>query len=332
MNTDHVAPKVSIIIPNYNYAQFLDKRFSSILEQSCSDCEILFLDDASTDDSVARVREQFGDRIDRFEINAVNSGNPFVQWNRGVRLARGEFVWIAEADDVCAPEFLERMLQAITSAPCIGLAYCNTVPIDGGGQVLDAGFHQRYLEELEPTRWHADFTAHGRSEVRQYLSRKNTITNVSGVLFRRQAFVGAGYAPEHLRMCGDWLTYCRLLHDWDVAYVSEPLNFHRQHPTRHTQNSVLDLTYFKEFLQVQEYVTSAFDLANAEREAAFRRFLGEWDRLTVSNYGRIDLPRTLALARMAAVSYRQTGHHSRIAGHFLINATKSLACKWIVGC
>ena len=321
-------PKISIVIPNFNYARFLGERFRSIFEQDCRDCEIIFLDDASTDDSVALVRERFGGRIHRIEVNAVNSGNPFVQWNRGVRLARGEFVWIAEADDVCAPEFLDRMLRAITRSPAIGLAHCQTVPFDEAGQVLDAGFHLRYLEDLDPARWREDFIASGRAEVRQYLSRKNTITNVSGVLFRREAFVGAGYAPENLRMCGDWLTYCRLLHDWDLAYVSEPLNFHRQHPARHTQNSVLDLTYFREFLQVQEYIAGAFDLENAEREAAFRRFLGEWDRLTVSNYGCIGVRDTLAVARMAAHSYRQPGHRSRIVGHLLTNATKSLAGQW----
>ena len=307
-------PRVSIIIPNYNYAQFLDQRFSSILGQTYKDYEIIFLDDASTDNSAALVREKYARFVAMLQINPVNSGNPFVQWNRGVRLARGEFVWIAEADDGCAPEFLDRMLRAITRSPAIGLAHCTTVPIDEGGQVLDAGFHQRYLEDLDPARWREDFIDHGRSEVRQYLARKNTITNVSGVLFRKQCYIDAGYAAENLRMCGDWLTYCRLLHDWDLAYVSAPLNFHRQHPAKHTQNSVLDLTYFREFLQVQDYIAGAFDLENAERQAAFRRFLGEWDRLTVSNYGCIGVPDTVAVARMAARCYRQPGQRS-ILGH-----------------
>ena len=323
-------PTVSIVIPNYNYAHFLDERFRSILAQGRTDCEIIFLDDASGDDSVALARERYGHCIDRFEVNAANSGNPFVQWNRGVRLARGEFVWIAEADDVCEPAFLERMLAAIGRSPSIGLAYCTTVPIDTAGKVLDAGFHQRYLEDLDPARWQQDFVADGRSEVREYLGRKNTITNVSGVLFRREAYVGAGYAPENLRMCGDWLAYCRLLHGWDVAFVGAPLNYHRQHPTKHTQNSVLDLTYFREFLQVQDYVAQAFELAQVEREAAFRRFLGEWDRLTISHYGRIGLPRTLALARMAVSSYGRPTQLARIAAHLVANTSKSVAGKWLL--
>lgn len=322
-------PKVSIVIPNYNYSHFLDERFQSILAQGRTDCEIIFLDDASSDDSVALAQERYGHCIDRFEINQTNSGNPFVQWNRGVRMAKGDFVWIAEADDVCAPDFLARMMAAINQSPTIGLAYCTTVPIDTAGRVLDAGFHHRYLEDLDPNRWHKDFIASGRREVHQYLGRKNTITNVSGVLFRREAYLSAGYASEHLRMCGDWLTYCRLLHDWDVAFISAPMNYHRQHPTKHTKNSVLDLTYFREFLQVQDYVAQAFDLAPSERDAAFRRFLGEWDRLTVSSYGRIDLLRTLALARMAAASYSQPKQLMRTAGHLAANVSKSVVGKWL---
>ncbi len=330
MSLPTARPTVSVVVPNYNYARFLDERFRSILGQGVPDCEIIFLDDASTDDSVALVRQRYGERIDRIEVNPANTGNPFVQWNRGVRLARGEFVWIAEADDVCEPGFLARMLAAIAQSPGIGMAYCTTVPIDTAGTVIDAGFHQRYLDDLDATRWHRDFVAEGRSEVRRYLGRKNTVTNVSGVLFRREAYVGAGCAPEHLRMCGDWLTYCRLLHDWDVAFVSAPLNHHRQHPTKHTQNSVLDLTYFREFLQVQDYIAGAFGLEEGEREAAFRRFLDEWDRLTVSHYGRIGLRRTGALARMAASSYGRPAQLGRIAWHLALNASKSLAGKWLL--
>lgn len=323
-------PSLSIIIPNYNYAVFLDERFSSILAQGMEDSEIIFLDDASIDNSVAFARQHYGHCITHIEVNECNSGNPFVQWNRGIRRARGEFVWIAEADDFSAPEFLHRMLAAIRQSPAIGMAYCTTVPIDTTGRILDAGFHQRYLQDLDAERWNKDFVATGRDELRHFLARKNTITNVSGVIFRREAYVNAGYAPENLRMCGDWLTYCRILRDWDVAFVSAPMNFHRQHPAKHTQNSVLDLTYFREFLQVQDYVTQVCELDKDDLEAAFRRFLSEWGRLTVSNYGRINLPSTMMLARMAVASYGRPHQQVRIASQLALNASKSLAAKWLL--
>jgi len=321
-------PRVSVVVPNYNYARYLEQRIRSILDQTYPDYETIFLDDASNDESVGLVREKFGARINHFEVNSLNSGNPFAQWNRGVALSRGEFVWVAEADDLCTLNFLERMVEAINQSPRIGMAYCYTSPIDNDGQPIDPAFYHRYVSDLDDARWHSDFVAGGREEVRHYLACKNTITNVSGVLFRREAYIGMGFANEDMRMCGDWLAYCRLLHDWDLAFVAEPMNFHRQHPAKHTRNSVLDLTYFQEFLQIQRYLAEAFELDHAQRKAAFHRFIGEWDRLTVSNYGRIGIRGNIALARMTAASYRRPAERLRIAVHFLLNATKSLACKW----
>lgn len=322
-------PLISIVIPNYNYRDYLDERFRSILAQGRDDCEIIFLDDASPDDSVAFVREHYGNCIDHFEVNEQNTGSPFVQWNRGVRAARGEYVWIAEADDVCAPGFLDKMIEALAASPRIGLAYCTTVPIDTHGKVLDAGFHHRYMSDLDGTRWDRDFVANGREEVKGYLGRKNTITNVSGVVFRREAYVDSGYAPENMRMCGDWLAYCRILENWDVAFVSEPLNFHRQHPSKQTHKSVLNLSYFEEFAAVQEYVAKHFQLDAAQRDDAFRRFVGEWDRHTVSHLGRIDLPGTLALARICARYFRTPGQRLATFRHLVKNGVKSMGAKWI---
>ena len=322
------APTVSIIVPNYNYVRYLEERFNSILGQTYRDYEIIFLDDASTDESVRFVSEKFRSSLTRIEVNATNSGNPFVQWNRGVRLSRGKYVWIAEADDVCTHDFLEQLVQVLDANPTVGLAYCYTTPINEEGSILDSHFHQRYVSDLDDQRWLTDFTANGLSEVRHYLSRKNTITNVSGVVFRRDAFIQAGYAPEDMRMCGDWMMYCRVLHEADVAYSSNPMNFHRQHRTKHTQNSVLNLTYFREFLQVQRYLASTFDLSKSEKRAAFERFLGEWDRLTVSSYGRIGFRGTFALARMTADSYPGLLYSSEIFAHFLLNSFKSMARAW----
>jgi glycosyltransferase involved in cell wall biosynthesis len=320
-------PNVSIIIPNYNYARYLEQRFQSILAQTYRDYEVIFLDDASTDNSVNLVQERFSPYITQMEVNTVNSGNPFVQWNRRVRLSRGKYVWIAEADDLCAPGFLERAVQVMDNNPSVGLVYCNTSPIDGDGTVLDEDFYHKYVSDLDPTRWRHDFTAPGLSEARNYLARKNTITNVSGVLFRREAYIQAGYAPEDMRMCGDWMTYCHVLQVTDIGYLSTPLNFHRQHIAKHSHNSVLNLTYFREFLMVQQYAAEVFDLDKPAREEAFQRFLREWDRLTISHYGRIGLSGTRTLARMTRQAYPGPAHALQITAHLLLNSLKSFLAR-----
>ena len=67
------APKVSIVIPNYSYARYLEERFNSSLGQTYRDYEIIFLDDASTDKSVNLVLEKFKARLTQVEINPTNS-------------------------------------------------------------------------------------------------------------------------------------------------------------------------------------------------------------------------------------------------------------------
>ncbi len=252
-------------------------------------------------------------------------GSPFKQWNRGIRKATGKFVWIAEADDSCEPNLLLRLLDAANQSPSIGLAYCRSDPVDENGVNLDPGFFHRYVSDLHPTRWKSDFFAHGATEVRRYLCNKNTIINASGVLFRREALLSIEGAPENMRMCGDWFTYCKILRHWDVAYVSEPLNFHRQHPARHTTNSYINLVYFREFLQVHEFVARTFGLSEEHRDAAFARFLGEWDRLTVGSHGRIGLKGTAKLAAMTFRSYHRPFECAEIARHLVDNAYKSIS-------
>lgn len=322
-------PQVSIIIPNYNYAHFLQERFRSILAQTHSDYEIIFLDDSSTDNSVNLVREKYLQHITHIEVNQQNSGSPFIQWNRGVRLSRGEYIWIAEADDTCAPDFLQRAVNILQENPSVGLVYCHTLPIDAHGNVLDENFYKNYVADLDPYRWATDFQNHGPREVEEYLALKNTITNVSGVLFRRSAYLQAGYAPETMRMCGDWMFYCRLLRHTNIAYISAPLNFHRQHPTRQTTNSVLNLTYFREFLQVQNYAKENFNISTSHLRNMFRRFLGEWDRLVFSGYGRIGLGGNFAIARMTTHAYPGMVHRFITFLHWLQNSLKSILTIWI---
>ena len=111
------APLVSVIVPNYRHAAFLPERLASILGQTVTDLEVILLDDASGDGSAEILRAcaaQDG-RVSHVVVNTTNSGGPFRQWRRGVDLARGTWIWIAESDDGCAPDLLERALEFNTA-------------------------------------------------------------------------------------------------------------------------------------------------------------------------------------------------------------------------
>ena len=107
--------RVSVVVPNYNYRRYLEARLRSISNQTIAPYEIIVIDDASTDES----REWLDENLEQicpgaeFLYNERNSGSAFRQWLMGVRRARGEYVWIAEADDVAEPEFLAEVIGEI---------------------------------------------------------------------------------------------------------------------------------------------------------------------------------------------------------------------------
>ena len=218
-------PKVSVVIPSYNHGRYLERRFESILAQTFTDYEIVFLDDASTDESL-KVFEKYRDHPKvRTFLNATNSGSVFKQWNKGVREARGEYVWFAESDDASLPRFLQTMVQRLDAHPNVGLAYANSVYIDENDFV--GGEMDPWTRPTHPERWQQDFVNSGLDECRHYLVLRNSIPNASAVVFRRALYEQVGGADEDMQLCGDWATWVKLLLASDVAYVAEPLNLYR---------------------------------------------------------------------------------------------------------
>jgi glycosyltransferase involved in cell wall biosynthesis len=105
------AAKVSVIIPNYNHADYLPARIDSVLQQTHQNLEVILMDDCSSDNSreiITRYAAQ--DARIRVVLNEQNSGSTFKQWNKGIALARGEYIWIAESDDVADSTFLEKFM------------------------------------------------------------------------------------------------------------------------------------------------------------------------------------------------------------------------------
>jgi glycosyltransferase involved in cell wall biosynthesis len=117
-------PKVSVVIPNYNHARYLRQRIETVLRQTFQDFELILLDDCSTDESRSILSNYARDPRVRLEFNDVNSGSTFKQWNKGVRLARGEYVWIAESDDYAEDRLLRQFVSVLEADPEVAYVYC----------------------------------------------------------------------------------------------------------------------------------------------------------------------------------------------------------------
>ena len=106
---DEVQPRASVVIPSYNHGEFVGDAISSVLAQTYGDYEILIVDDGSTDNT-AEIVAQFGSRV-RY-IRQENQGLSSAR-NRGINVARGEFIGLLDADDMYEPTFLMSMIEAL---------------------------------------------------------------------------------------------------------------------------------------------------------------------------------------------------------------------------
>ena len=228
------AADISVVVPSYNYARYLPDRLASIFAQTHPVAEIIVLDDASTDSSEAAAREaaRSAGRHIQWIGSERNSGSVFHQWRRAAELARGDYLWIAEADDSCDPALLAALRHA-ARAPGVVMAFCDARAIDAEGRPLWPD-HKAYFAESGEQRLAADGLFDAALALQCCLAERNLILNVSGVLFRRTALLAAlvrcETELEQFGGAGDWRVYAELLAaGGSVAYVAQPLNAHRRH-------------------------------------------------------------------------------------------------------
>ncbi|ACK51637.1 glycosyl transferase family 2 [Methylocella silvestris BL2] len=255
-------PTISTIIPNYNHGRYLDERIGSILAQTLPPDEIIFLDDASDDESLAIAQLWQAKSRVPFTIIAAeaNSGSPFKQWAKGVLEARCDLVSIAESDDSSAPRFLERMVASFRN-PNVVLAYSDSETIGTEGETL-ASSCRFYTDTLDETKWRSGYVEDGAREIATTLAVKNTIPNVSAVLFQRAALCGVLETIQGFRYCGDWAAYVACLRQGAIAFCPEALNRRRQDPGSVTQDGERATLAVQEALAIKRSILQ--DIACAD--------------------------------------------------------------------
>jgi glycosyltransferase involved in cell wall biosynthesis len=227
---------ISIIVPNYNHARFLKQRLDTVFGQSYTDTEIILLDDCSTDESKDILHGyENHPKVSHVVINSKNTGFPVIQWQKGIALAKGEWIWIAESDDFSDLRFLESMMQYAQQNPMCGVVYCQSYDTDESGSVLSTRLN--YTGMFQPNIWSENFSVDGKEFIAKYLKRKNVIPNAGAVLFRRDLIDSNTFDDgiRELRMAADWVFWIRLAASTRIAFLAAPLNYFRSHgaTTRH---------------------------------------------------------------------------------------------------
>lgn len=184
---------VSILVPVYNAAAFLEETVLSVLAQSHGEWELLLIDDGSTDATGALLRSlsQIDPRIRIFR--QANSGTQAAR-NLGLEHARGEWIALLDHDDIWLPRKLERQLEVAREHPGVELLFCNFSRWDGKRE-LDRHFTR---ESRLP-----------RGIVLEKLARR-CLFGALTVLIRREALLRAGGFDVRFLRCGDWDLWLRL--------------------------------------------------------------------------------------------------------------------------
>jgi glycosyltransferase involved in cell wall biosynthesis len=128
---------ISVVIPAYNHEKFIGAAIDSVLEQSWQNLELLIIDDGSTDRTAEVIKSYDDPRLSYFYQENQDAFNTI---NRGLGMARGEYVAILNSDDVYTTDRLERMVarQKSTGAQCL---FSDVIPIDDeGGEFVDPDF------------------------------------------------------------------------------------------------------------------------------------------------------------------------------------------------
>jgi glycosyltransferase involved in cell wall biosynthesis len=282
-------PKISVLIPTYNYACFLSEAIESVLAQDFQDFELLIVDDCSTDNTVEVVR-RFCAQDSRvlFSVNSANLGM-VNNWNRCLQQASGQYIKFLFGDDkLCHPQALGKMVALLEQYPSVILAAAARVILDEKSKVVDV---QRPLAE-----GHHD----GRKIITDYLMEngKNLVGEPSAVLFRK-ADAQRGFNPQYKQIV-DVEMWFHLLEKGDLAYTREPLCAFRCHPLQQTErNTDTGLAWKEHAVFIASHAVRPqfpretvfpilFHLRHSRRkssEAASQEML-EWQRRLASRWGR----------------------------------------------
>lgn len=253
--------RISVIVPNYNYEQYIEERLETICSQYYPIYEIIILDDASTDNSKNVIQVFIKDQaVDcKLIVNKDNSGSVFKQWAKGVELAGGDYVWIAEADDLSAPEFLDEVMKGFDDSSTV-MSYCESKQMDSKGNVLCENYLD-YVSDISREKWLRDYKENGVNEIKGSFAIKNTIPNVSAVVFNRNAL--SSMLEEKIteikqyKNAGDWLAYIYVLKHGDIVYANKSLNYHRRHENSVTISG-FNICQLQEILSIQKIVKELY--------------------------------------------------------------------------
>lgn len=241
-------PKISVVIPTYNGAQFLGAALGSVYAQTFTDYEVIIVDDGSTDNT----RELLERYRDRLRYHYQENQGLAVARNTGLGLARGDYITYLDADDLWEPGNLQVKHEVLAKFPGIGGVFSEFGVFDVTGERHSRGTKHifpffdrtgRDYPDIFQER-HTLSTAGGEvtvyvGDVFESLFLGNFILPTSMVFNRASALTIGEFRP-HLRTQQDYEYWLRFTRQYRLAFVDHALVRYRRHPQQLTDYSKIE--------------------------------------------------------------------------------------------
>jgi glycosyltransferase involved in cell wall biosynthesis len=254
--------RISAVIPTYNYARFIGETLGSVFGQTLVPDEIVIVDDGSTDDTEAVLRE-FGDQI-RYVRQA--NGGVCAARNRGVAEASHELIAFLDADDILEPTYLEKMSSRYYQDDEIELVHC-------GVRLFDSDTGETISFDLEGGEDGVD--------VNLLLWESPHFPAPGIVLVSRKAFDAVGGFDVRQKVGEDWDFCYRVARKYKIGFVPEALINYRIHD-RAAHHNVDDMES-----GMGLFYKKAFDTDDVEILALKKRAMGSFHKVMAGSYFQV---------------------------------------------
>jgi glycosyltransferase involved in cell wall biosynthesis len=232
-------PKVSVCIPSYNCATYLEEAIVSVLNQTFGDFELIIIDDRSSDSSWDII-SGYAARYRRIRAcrNDENLGM-VANWNRCLQAAGGEYIRFLFSDDLLAsPSCLEEMAAVLDTRPDTSLVASARYIIDDRSRVLKTA-----------SRFPGGMDAVGTRIIRRCLYEGRNLIGEPSVVMFRKAQAARGFHPDY-RQLVDLEMWFHLLEQGRFYYLGDPLSSFREHPTQQTKVNLSSMVHIDESLML----------------------------------------------------------------------------------
>jgi glycosyltransferase involved in cell wall biosynthesis len=222
-------PRVTVLMPVYNGAQYLKDAIDSVLAQTFTEFEFLIVNDGSTDNSL-QIIESYKDK--RIKVLSQENQGVSAALNLGLKAAVGDFIARTDCDDICKPDRLEKQINFLINNP----------------DFILVGSDADYVDKDGVFAFHYQNIGHTNEEIQERIHHHCPFIH-SAVIYNKEAVISIGGYDENAYLFEDYFLWIKLVKAGKVANITEPLMIIRFNPSSVT---IDDKDCSKEYLEIKQ--------------------------------------------------------------------------------